>query len=387
MPLINVEGVGLINFDDSMSREQIVQAIEKDILPQARAGRRVSEEPMGPPSPQQDPERGFFGTIGARAGDVAGSLVSGAGGIASGLGGIQGIATGNFDNPLSRAGQRVREAGESLMSPELVQKRQLLEQALKEAESQGYVAEARAAASTLLQNPGLLGSMVVEQIPQLLASFGIGRTATAIGQVAGRTSARAAVVGAERAAAEAGQRAGVASAIGSGAGLQGGEVGSETYRDIMNLAPEVLQSSPNYQELLRTMSPDAARQQLAAEGGRLAGLMGGGISAATMAALPGAEKAMLVSNVKRSAISRVLSTGAGEFTQEAIEEGGGQFSQNVAARRADVERDLSRGVAGAAVTGGILGGVLGGVSGGLSRSETQAASPGAPPPPLSLIHI
>jgi hypothetical protein len=129
------------------------------------------------------------------------------------------------------------------------------------------------------------------------------------------------------------------------------------------------------------MSPEAARQQLATEGGRLAGLMGGGISAATMAALPGAEKAMLVSNVKRSAISRVLRTGAGEFTQEAIEEGGGQFSQNVAARRADVERDLSQGVAGAAVTGGILGGVLGGVSGGLSRSETQAAIPGAPPPP------
>jgi hypothetical protein len=56
MPLINVEGVGLINFDDSMSREQITQAIERDILPQIRNSRQVSDEPMGPAVPQRAPQ-------------------------------------------------------------------------------------------------------------------------------------------------------------------------------------------------------------------------------------------------------------------------------------------------------------------------------------------
>jgi len=239
------------------------------------------------------------------------------------------------------------------MSPELVQKRQLLEQALKEAESQGFVAEASAAFRTLAQNPGLLASMTVEQIPQLLASFGIGRVATTAGQVAGR----AAVASGKRAAAEAGQRAGVATAVTSGAGLQGGEVASQTYQDVMNLPAATLQQSPAYQELLATMSPEEAREKLASDAGRLAGVMGGGISAATMAALPGAEKALLTQGIPRQAISRILRTGGGEAVQEGIEEGGGRASQNIAALRADVERDIGRGVAGAATTGAVLGGL------------------------------
>jgi len=354
MPTIEVPGLGPIQFPDSMSGDQIVQAIERDILPQARASRQVSEEPMGPAAPAPIPERGFLGTIGARVGDVAGSTVSGLGGIASGLGGIVGIGTGSFDNPLTRLGQSIRGAGESLMSPELIQKRQLLDQALKEAEGQGFREEVGAVVSTLAQNPGLLGSMAVEQIPQLLASFGIGRVATAAGQIAGRTGARAAAVGAERAAAEAGQRAGLAAAVGSGAGLQGGEVANQTYQDIMGLAPEVLNASPNYQALVERLSP-----------------------------LPGAEKALLVGNAKRSIISRVLGTSGWEALQEGIEEGGGRASQNIAALRADVERDISRGVAGQAATGAALGAVLGGVSGAISRPEAQVTPPGAPPPPAA----
>jgi len=383
MPTIEVPGLGPIQFPDSMSGDQIVQAIERDILPQARASRQVSEEPMGPAAPAPIPERGFLGTIGARVGDVAGSTVSGLGGIASGLGGIVGIGTGSFDNPLTRLGQSIRGAGESLMSPELIQKRQLLDQALKEAEGQGFREEVGAVVSTLAQNPGLLGSMAVEQIPQLLASFGIGRVATAAGQIAGRTGARAAAVGAERAAAEAGQRAGLAAAVGSGAGLQGGEVANQTYQDIMGLAPEVLNASPNYQALVERLSPEEARQQLATEGARLAGIMGGGISAGTMAVLPGAEKALLAGNAKRSIISRVLGTSGWEALQEGIEEGGGRASQNIAALRADVERDISRGVAGQAATGAALGAVLGGVSGAISRPEAQVTPPGAPPPPAA----
>ncbi len=56
MPTIEVPGLGPIQFPDSMSGDQIVQAIERDILPQARAPRQISEEPMGPAVPQRAPQ-------------------------------------------------------------------------------------------------------------------------------------------------------------------------------------------------------------------------------------------------------------------------------------------------------------------------------------------
>jgi hypothetical protein len=79
------------------------------------------------------------------------------------------------------------------MSPELQNKRAAFAQALSQAESQGFVAEAATAARELASNPGLLASMAIEQIPQFLASFGIGRGAVAIGQRVGATGARASV--------------------------------------------------------------------------------------------------------------------------------------------------------------------------------------------------
>jgi len=56
MPTIEVPGLGPIQFPDSMSGDQIIQAIERDILPQARAPRQISEEPMGPAVPQRAPQ-------------------------------------------------------------------------------------------------------------------------------------------------------------------------------------------------------------------------------------------------------------------------------------------------------------------------------------------
>lgn len=310
-------------------------------------------EPTGP-QPLPVPERGFFGTVGARVGDVAGSFVSGAGSGVSGLGGLTGMATGGFDNPLSRAGRGIREYGESLMSPELQNKRAAFTQALSQAESQGFAAEAATAARELASNPGLLASMAIEQIPQFLASFGIGRGAVAVGQRVGRT-------------AEAGRRAGVGAAVGTSAGLQGGDIAGQTYQDVMNLPAETMQQSPAYQELLGTMSPQEAHESLATRAAREAGVMAGGLSAATTALLPSVEGAAFSRNLSRSAISRALRVGTGEAGGEFIEEGGGQAAQNVAASRADTERDLMRGVGGAAATGAILGGAMGAGVGAISR--------------------
>lgn len=353
MPSVNIPNIGIVNFPEAMSMPDIERAIRDEIIPNFQRQQGVAQaEPAGP---QQlpVPERGFFGTIAARAGDVAGSGVSGAGGIVSGVGGLAGMAGAGFDNPLSRAGRGIREYGESLMSPELQNKRAAFAQALSQAESQGFVAEAATAARELASNPGLLASMAIEQIPQFLASFGIGRGALAVGQRIGGT-------------AEAGRRAAVGAAIGSAAGLQGGDIAGQTYEDVMNLPAETIQQSPNYQTLLATMSPQEARESLATRAGREAGLMAGSISAATTALLPGVERAAFSKNLSRSAIARALGTGAGEAVGEAIEEGGGQAAQNLAASRADTERDLMRGVGGAAATGAILGGAMGAGVGAIS---------------------
>jgi hypothetical protein len=265
------------------------------------------------------------------------------------------------------------------MSPELTEKRQALSRAIQEAESQGLVGEARAALSTLASNPSLLASMAIEQIPLFVLSGGVGRGASAVGQIAARRAAAGGGEAAEQAILQAGQRAGQVGAVGTAAGLQGGSVAEQTYQDVMGLPAETIQRSPNYQELLRTMSPDDARTALAERAAREAGLLAGGISVGTMSVMPSAERAMFSRGVSQSAMRRALGVAVPEAASEAIEEGGGQAAQNLAVQRqADEERALGRGVGGAAATGAVLGGVMGAGVGVLQRPpEPPSTEPGA----------
>ncbi len=374
MRSIDVPGVGPIQFPDNMSDDQIIQAIERDIIPGV-SGRTQPAAAQETPTPS----RGFFGNIASTAGDVGASLVTGAGAAASGLGGLAGVAGLGYDNPLSRAGRSVTEFGEGLMSPELTEKRQALSRAIQEAESQGMAAEARAAFSAIASNPSLIAFMTIEQILPFVLSGGVGRGASAVGQIAARRAAAGGGEAAEQAILQAGQRAGQVGAVGTAAGLQGGSVAEQTYQDVMGLPAETIQRSPNYQELLRTMSPDDARTALAERAAREAGLLAGGISVGTMSVMPSAERAMFSRGVSQSAMRRALGVGTGEAVSEGIEEGGGQFAQNLAVQRqADEERALGRGVGGAAATGAVLGGVMGAGVGALQRPpEPPSTEPGA----------
>lgn len=363
MPLINVPGVGTVNFPSTMSNEQIVEAIERDILP-GRAG--AAQQAPAESRMEPVPDRGFFGTVGARAGDFAGSLASGAGSVATGVGGIGGLLgiTG-YENVLSRLGNRASEFGSELMSPELRNQRRVLADAMKEAEERGFAAEAGAALTTLATNPGLLASMAVEQIPAFILSGGVGRAASLAGQMASRGGARAGVAAVDR--------AGQVGAIGTAAGLQTGGIAEETYREVMGLPAETINNSPNYQRLLQTMSPDEARQAIANRAAREAAALGGAVSVAAMTALPGAEKALFTRGVSQNALRRALGIGAAEFVSEGAEEGGGEFAQNLGIQRqADPSRDLLRGVGGAAATGAVLGGTMGAGIGALQRPPVAA---------------
>ncbi len=352
MQRVNVPGIGFVNFPDDMSAEQISQAIQNEILPFYSRQRQPVAPVQETTAPAEQPQRGS--NLGF-AGDLVGSGISGLGGIGTAAGGLYGLATGDYDTGIMRLGRRAQRYGESLMSPELLASREKLERDIQEAGERGIAAEAGAAFRGIATDPRLLTSFVAEQVPQFIGSLGVGRAAGAVGQYAARR-------GGAEAAEAAGRRAAVGAAIGTGTGLQTGEVADSTYQDVMNLAPEVIERSPNYQRLRQSLTEEEARQSLAVRAAREAAAIAAPISAGT-AALFGAERFALGDQIKRRAISRVVLGATGEAGQEGIEEGGGRFARNVGASRADIERDLMQGVGGAAAQGAILGAVIGGGTG------------------------
>ena len=81
MPIVNVEGIGQVNFPDSMSPEQISSAIQKDILPQ-----------FPDLAAKQSRTMGEIGT------DVLASVGSGLGSLAQFPGQVYGLVTGDMDS-------------------------------------------------------------------------------------------------------------------------------------------------------------------------------------------------------------------------------------------------------------------------------------------------
>jgi hypothetical protein len=322
----------------------------------AAESQQASPPAQQPSAPAEQPRGSNLGLLG----DIAGSGISGLGGIGTAIGGGTGLVTGDYDTGIMRLGRRLQRYGESLMSPELLASREKLERDIQEAGERGMAAEAGAAFRGIVTDPRLFGSFFVEQVPQLAASLGVGRLAGAAGQYAARR-------GGAEAAAAAGRTAAVGTAVATGTALQTGDVADATYQDVINLAPELIERSPNYQSLRQSMTDEEARHSLGVRAAREAAAIAAPISAGT-AALFGAERFVLGDQIKRRAISRIVLGASLEGGQEGIEEGGGRFAQNVGASRADIERDLAEGVGGAAARGAIIGAGLGGAAGLVSGS-------------------
>jgi len=298
--------------------------------------------------------------------DVAGSLIRGAGSLVQFPGQVYGLATGDFDNAPIRAGAAIQQYGRSIQSEGMQDRQRVIDETIRQAEGQGFTAEAMATLRAYLSDPRALAGLAVEQIPQLLATLGGGRLAQAGVQVAARQAGR---VAGEQAL----SRAGMAGAIGTGAAMQGGDVAQSTYEDVMGLPASEFDSSPRYQALRQQgMSDNEARQALATEAARLAGTVGAGISVGTAALLPGVERGAFGHAGTGPLISRVLGKAAGEATQEALEEGGGRAMQNVGASRVDEDRDIMRGVGSAAAQGALPGAVVGG---GMAAVRGRAPDP------------
>lgn len=341
MGIVNIQGIGGVEFPDDMSPQDIQNAIEKDILPKfpeiVAKGKR---------------------SVGEIASDIGGGFISGLGGLAQ-LPGQIGQLTGLTEREetptgLQGIGKTVEEYGESLKSPVLRAKEQLRSQKIAAAAGEGtamdVAKQAGVAFMETIKDPALLTSFFSEQVPNLFGSMGGGLLARGGVKLLMRNAADD-VIG----------KAGVAGAVGTGAVMQGADVGADTYESIYK---RLEKDQPDM--------PVEERNRIALAQARQAALQAAGISLGT-AALPGGrsiERALAGKGAPST--GGVLRGFLGEAGSEGIEEGGGKFVSNLAQQQIFPDVSLTQGLGEAIGMGALGGGLFGGVAGGVSaRNEAQ----------------
>lgn len=343
MPIVNIQGVGLVNFPDEMSREQINSAIEKEILPKF-------------PEVQAQVPRGIVG--GAK--DIGASFVSGVGNLMQLPGQISELVgftrTGDLPEQqktgLQALGSDIQKFGEEAKSPTLIAKEQLRAREIEKAE--GFFQEAGAALRTTATDPALLTSFFAEQVPNLIGTYGFG--------ILGKGGAKLLM---KEATEQAMAKVGVGSAVSGGAVMQGTDVGYDTYQTI-------------YKQLREQGVPDEEAQGIALSKGRVAAIEAAGLSLAS-ARLPGGtaiERALVGKGMPGTA--GFLKSTVGEIGSEAIEEGGGAFAKQVGIKEVFPETDLLKGVGAATALGGLGGALFGAPAGVVNALRARQETP----PPL-----
>jgi hypothetical protein len=295
-------------------------------------------------------------TWGEAATDTGASLVSGLGSLVQVPSQIYGLATGDFsDTGLMALGKGIQKTGNEWKSEALRQKE--LERAAKtaEAEKEGLVSEFKTFIGETVKDPALLTSLLTEQAPQVIGPGLLGKG------VKGIVFAKETLKGvAEKEAAAAAAKAGVGTAVGTNVVMQGADIGAGSYEE-------------TYNEMIRRgIDPQTAKDE-ALSLARMSGASGAVISLLTQR-LPGSrtiEKALVG---VPGASGRIAGAGKGflgEGISEALEEGGGKLSQNVAMYQVDPSTELLRGVGTAAGMGAVGGGAFGTVGGALRTPQDK----------------
>jgi len=324
MPLVNVEGVGLIDFPEGMSGEQIDAAVRKDILPQY-------------PDIAAKTKRGW----GEALTDVGASAIKGVGALAQlpgQIGQLAGVVAPTETNTgLQGIGKQIEQFGEEAKSPILKGKEVVRGQKIEQAD--GMLSEFGTAFKETIKDPALLSSFFAEQLPNLAGSWGGGLLAKGTAKALMMATTEQALA-----------KVGVAGAVGTGAIQQGADVGSDTYETI-------------YKRLIKEGMGDEQANGIALSKARVAALEAAGLSLGT-AALPGGTA------IERALVGKGL-PGAGGFTKgllgetasETIEEGGGKLASNLGVQEVFPETSLTKGVGAAAGMGALGGALFGGVAG------------------------
>lgn len=311
-------------------------------------------------------------SVGEVAGDLGASVMGGFGNVVEGAGALAGLTgLADMDNPVRQAGADAAEYWQSKKSDPLKELEARRAENIAAAENQGIGHAFWAGIKETASDPALLSSFLAEQLPNFLvggiAGRAAGGAASAIAGSAGATSARG--VQAVSALGKLAPKVGTAGAVGSMAGMQAADVGGDTYDRMLKLPDEVWLQNDDFIRLLDDgADPQEAKQLLALDVSRKAAGAAGLVSLASMMVPGGTTIERLVAGAGRG--GRGIVAGAakgflGEGAQEAIEEGGGAFSSNLAEREVNPNVDLGRGVGSAAGQGFVVGGPLGGAAGGV----------------------
>jgi hypothetical protein len=300
------------------------------------------------------------------AADLGYSALGGIGNLVAFPGQAYGLATGDMDNRLSKAGKSITDYAQSQQSEGFKARQAKQQAAIAEASKEGFLSEAGTAITSTLKDPVLFGNFIAENIPNLIPGFGISRGTMGVGmRMAAKEIAAQGLEGEARSLAlDAAQSAlakkATALAVGTATAQQGADVGSQAYEDI-------------YKKLITQKVPPEQAADRALSLARAAGLSGAAISYLS-SRLPGAralEQSFAGATGVKAAGTGAIKGLLGEGVSEGVEEGGGTFARNVAMSTVDPTQNLMQGVGTAVGQGALLGGVLGGVAG--MRNSSRAA--------------
>jgi len=352
--------------------------------------------------------------------DIGGSLVGGLGSLVE-LGGTGiGLATGDPENILTKAGGGIRDfARDTIQSEGFRQQREEVEQRLAELGDKALGEQISGTLGELFTNPYYLLNLGVEQAPQLLGGAGAGLAArTAIRSAAKKKFAKEKQIPSltkeqkqeynkilnskkkkgdklspeKRAeayldsvtkkfdAGDIGNVAAVRTGIGASGALQGADVAKNTYDEIMQLPPETLIEYPEYQELLNQgLSGEEAQKEIATRQARDSFMKAGLLSLGTAGLLPSTLEKGLFKGFGE--VSRIKGAGKGAFMeglQETAEEGGGALITGLNVQDVDPTRNPFENVGVAGTMGGTLGGLFGLGAGAIRGPQTKPTEETAP---------
>lgn len=300
------------------------------------------------PAPVRQKEPGVVDQLLDVNQDVLATGIKAAGGLVEGLGSIPGLVNGKwFDNPVSRAGTRIKEAGRAGSSDYLKAEEEAFAKESQSIEGEPIGQGFKRGAKALLKHPAASAEMIAGSAAFLLPIGGAGAVANATIRGAGRL-AKVARTGA---------------ALGAGAAVQGGSVGQDVYKTILDknqVSDSDIANSSEFQDYISKdgLTPDQARQKLAEKYGQYSGDAGALLSMLFQAASPLTERAVsgatkrlsakLVADQAKKTVRKKIASTASKFALEQVgetaEEVSGTVLGNVARDRAGSEAAWNEGV-------------------------------------------
>ena len=318
------------------------------------------QKPAAKPAAPKIPER----SLGEAFSDVGAAGLGGIGSLVQLPGQLYGLATGDFSKTGALgAGQDIEEYAKSLKSQSLLAREKARAEKVAQAEKQGQFEAFKTALGETVSDPALLTSFLAEQVPQIIpaAITGGGTAALTSGSVLAKELAKGtAKEAAEAAAKKAAIKAGATAAIQTGGVQQGADIGAGAYDEI-------------YAELSKKMPAE----QAAAETinlARAAGASGYALSILANRYLPGAgalERVLAGEKTGKGILRGAVSGALKETPSENVEEVGGRLAQNIAARAAGIDRDLTSGLGETAAMATLGAAGMGGVTGIVGGRQTD----------------